>query len=133
MNWFSFHVYGVLTFIAQKCSLVVKTVDLLHWSLVLYITTLVFASVTESMSLLYMCPITSTVVSEYLRNSSLCCLLVYDDLSKHAVSYRHLSLALLKPVGREAFHLIYFTCIQSTTLRIMMLDFHLEYYFTMYY
>ena len=55
------------------------------------------------MSLLYMCPITSTVVSEYLRNSSLTCLLIYDDLSKHAISYRHLSLTLLKPVGREAF------------------------------
>lgn len=55
------------------------------------------------MSLLYMCPITSTVLSEYLRNSGLTCLLVYDDLSKHAVSYRHLSLALLKPVGREAY------------------------------
>jgi len=67
------------------------------------VTSIVFASVTESMSLLYMCPITSTVLSEYLRNSSLSCLLVYDDLSKHAVSYRHLSLALLKPVGREAF------------------------------
>lgn len=62
-----------------------------------------FASVTESMSLLFICPITSTVVSEFFRNSSLGCLLIYDDFSKHAVAYRHLSLSLLKPVGREAF------------------------------
>ena len=55
------------------------------------------------MSLLYMCPITATVICEYLRNLSLSSLLCYDDFSKHAVSYRHLSLALLKPVGREAF------------------------------
>jgi len=93
----------VITFISQKCSLVIKIVDLLFWSMVLFIVTIVFASVTESMSLLYMCPITSTVVCEYIRNASLCCLLIYDDLSKHAVAYRHLSLALLKPVGREAY------------------------------
>lgn len=62
-----------------------------------------FASVTESMSLLYMCPITATVICEYLRNLSFSSLLCYDDFSKHAVSYRHLSLALMKPVGREAF------------------------------
>ena len=55
------------------------------------------------MSLLYMCPITATVICEYLRNLSFSSLLCYDDFSKHAVSYRHLSLALMKPVGREAF------------------------------
>jgi len=81
----------------------VKVLDLLFWSLVIWIVCVVFASVTESMSLLYICPITATVVSEFFRNSSLGCLLVYDDFSKHAVAYRHLSLSLLKPVGREAF------------------------------
>ena len=100
---YRFYVFGIITFISQKSSLVIKIVDLLYWSHVIWITTIVFASVTESMSLLYICPITATVICEYLRNLSFTCLLCYDDLSKHAVSYRHLSLALLKPVGREAF------------------------------
>jgi F-type H+-transporting ATPase subunit alpha len=100
---FRFYVFGVITFIAQKCSLVIKIVDLLYWSKVIWLSSIVFASVTESMSLLYMCPITATVICEYLRNLSFSSLLCYDDFSKHAVSYRHLSLALMKPVGREAF------------------------------
>jgi F0F1-type ATP synthase alpha subunit len=48
-------------------------------------------------------PLSSTSLAEILRDFSCTCILVYDDLSKHAMSYRQLSLSLRKPVGREAY------------------------------
>jgi F0F1-type ATP synthase alpha subunit len=55
------------------------------------------------MVLQYINPLSSTTIAEVFRDSGSVCLLIYDDLSKHAVSYRQLSLTLRKPVGREAY------------------------------
>ena len=62
-----------------------------------------FASGTDPMGLQFVSTLAGTALAEYLRNQGMHALLVYDDLSKHAVAYRQLSLALRKPAGREAF------------------------------
>ena len=66
-------------------------------------TTLVLANPTSSMTSMFINPLTGTCLADYFRNRGFHALLIYDDLSKHAVSYRQVSLFLRKPAGREAF------------------------------
>ena len=66
-------------------------------------TVLVFASPTSSMTLMFLNPLSGTCLADYFRNRGFHALKIYDDLSKHAVSYRQVSLFLRKPAGREAF------------------------------
>lgn len=66
-------------------------------------TTLVQASPTSSMTQVFITPVSGTCLSEYFRNRGFHALLIYDDLSKHAISYRQVALFLRKPAGREAF------------------------------
>lgn len=96
-------VFGIYVCIAQKCSSVLRLFDLLHCVACSSMSTLVYVSVTESMSLQYLAPLSATTLAEFSRNQGFSSLLVYDDLSKHAVAYRQLSLSLRKPVGREAY------------------------------
>jgi proton translocating ATP synthase F1 alpha subunit len=96
-------IFCVYVCTAQKCSTVMRLYELFRRNNVTQQVTIVFASVVESMSLQYISPLSGTAFSEYYRNSGHHCIIVYDDLSKHAVSYRQLSLALRKPAGREAF------------------------------
>ena len=63
----------------------------------------IFASGTDPMGLQFVSTLAGTALAESLRNQGMHALLVYDDLSKHAVAYRQLCLALRKPAGREAF------------------------------
>jgi proton translocating ATP synthase F1 alpha subunit len=95
--------FGVYVCTAQKCSNVMRLYELFRRNNVSRFICLVFASVVESMSLQYISPLSGTAIAEYFRNSGMHATIVYDDLSKHAVSYRQLSLALRKPAGREAF------------------------------
>ena len=71
----------------------------------------VAAAVTDSMAAQFVCPMSGTCCSEYGRNSGFSALISYDDLSKHAVAYRQLSLFLRKPAGREAYPSDVFICI----------------------
>lgn len=80
----------------------------------------VFSTVTDSMSMQFVSPMSGTCVSKLLRNNGYHCFVVYDDLSKHAVSYRQLSLFLRKPAGREAYPSDIFTC--SIVRAIMLLE-----------
>lgn len=88
---------------SQKCSTVMRLFELLRRNRISKRVTVVFASVTESMSLQYISPLSGTALAEFYRNNGRHAIIVYDDLSKHAVAYRQLSLALRKPAGREAF------------------------------
>lgn len=66
-------------------------------------TTFCISSPTSSMTLMFLNPLSGTCLAEYFRNQGFPALLIYDDLSKHAVSYRQVALFLRKPAGREAF------------------------------
>jgi proton translocating ATP synthase F1 alpha subunit len=96
-------IYGVYVCTAQKCSSVMRIYELFKRNKASKHVTVVFASVTEPMSLQYISPLAGTALAEFYRNTGRHALITYDDLSKHAVAYRQLSLALRKPAGREAF------------------------------
>lgn len=66
-------------------------------------TTIVSATASSSASMQYIAPFAGAAMSEYFMYSGRDCLIVYDDLSKHAVAYRELSLLLHRPSGREAY------------------------------
>ncbi|MBQ0083587.1 MAG: F0F1 ATP synthase subunit alpha [Clostridiales bacterium] len=66
-------------------------------------TVIVSATASDSAALQYMAPFAATAMGEYFMYSGKDVLIVYDDLSKHAVAYRELSLLLQRPSGREAY------------------------------
>ena len=66
-------------------------------------TTIVSAPASSSASLQYIAPFAGAAMSEYFLYSGRDCLIIYDDLSKHAVAYREISLLLHRPSGREAY------------------------------
>ena len=66
-------------------------------------TVIVKASASEAASLSYIAPYTGVSIAEYFMDQSKDVLIIYDDLSKHAVAYREISLLLRRPPGREAF------------------------------
>jgi F-type H+-transporting ATPase subunit alpha len=89
--------------IGQKRSTVAQVVDKLRESGAMDYTTVVAATASESAPLQYIAPYSGCTMGEYLRDNGGHALLIYDDLSKHAVAYRQLSLLLRRPPGREAF------------------------------
>jgi F-type H+-transporting ATPase subunit alpha len=66
-------------------------------------TIVVAASASEPAPLLYLAPYAATAMGEYFRDSGKHALVMYDDLSKHAMAYREISLLLRRPPGREAY------------------------------
>jgi F-type H+-transporting ATPase subunit alpha len=66
-------------------------------------TIVVSAGASDSSALQFLAPYTGVTMGEYFRDSSRHGLIVYDDLSKHAVAYREMSLILRRPPGREAY------------------------------
>jgi F-type H+-transporting ATPase subunit alpha len=66
-------------------------------------TIVVVASASEPAPMQYIAPYAATAIAEYFRDNGKHALVIYDDLSKHAVAYRQLSLLLRRPPGREAY------------------------------
>ncbi len=89
--------------IGQKKSSVAKIVNTLEANGSMEYTIIVIASAAESASLQYLSPYTGCTMGEFFRDKGQHALIIYDDLSKHAVSYRELSLLLRRPPGREAY------------------------------
>jgi F-type H+-transporting ATPase subunit alpha len=89
--------------IGQKRSTVAQVVDKLREAGAMDYTIVVAATASESAPLQYIAPYSGCTMGEYLRDNGGHALLVYDDLSKHAVAYRQLSLLLRRPPGREAY------------------------------
>src|SRR5512140_1760024 len=88
--------------IGQKRSTVAQVVKTLTDYGAMGHTIVVAASASEPASLQYIAPYSGAAIGEYFMDKGLHVLVVYDDLSKHAVSYRQLSLLLRRPPGREA-------------------------------
>lgn len=89
--------------IGQKESKIASIVSKLQEAGAMDYTTIVLAGASMSASLLYIAPYAGCAIGEYFLDKGEDVLIIYDDLSKHAVSYREISLLLRRPPGREAY------------------------------
>ncbi|MBQ6554384.1 MAG: F0F1 ATP synthase subunit alpha, partial [Firmicutes bacterium] len=89
--------------IGQKASTVARIVKSLQDSGAMDYTTIVSASASESSTLQYIAPYAGVAIAEEFMENGKDVLIIYDDLSKHAVAYRAMSLLLRRPPGREAY------------------------------
>ena len=89
--------------IGQKQSTVTGVVDTLYKAGAMDYTIVVSATAAESAPLQYIAPYSGCAMGEYFMDKGRDVLIVYDDLSKHAVAYRALSLLIRRPPGREAY------------------------------
>ena len=89
--------------IGQKQSTVTEVVDTLYKNGAMDYTVVVCATASESAPLQYIAPYSGCTIAEYFMDKGQDVLIVYDDLSKHAVAYRALSLLIRRPPGREAY------------------------------
>ncbi|HOK33554.1 MAG TPA: F0F1 ATP synthase subunit alpha [Fervidobacterium sp.] len=96
-------VYCIYVAIGQKAAAVARIVDKFKQSGAMDYTTVVVASSSDPATLQYIAPYAGCAMGEYFMFKGEDALVVYDDLSKHAVSYRQISLLLRRPPGREAY------------------------------
>ena len=95
--------YCVYVAIGQKRSTVAQIVKTLQDYGALEYSIVVAATASEPAPLQYLAPYTGCVMGEFFRDNGMHAVIVYDDLSKHAVAYRQMSLLLRRPPGREAY------------------------------
>jgi F-type H+/Na+-transporting ATPase subunit alpha len=95
--------YCIYVAVGQKCSTVAQIVALLKDRGALDYTTVVAATSADAASLQFLAPYSGCALGEYFRDNQAHALIIYDDLSKQAVSYRQMSLLLRRPPGREAY------------------------------
>lgn len=96
-------IYCIYVAIGQKGSTVARIRKILEEKKALSYTTIVSASSYDSASMQVYAPFSGTSIGEYFRDIGFSSLIIYDDLSKQAVSYREISLLLRRPPGREAY------------------------------
>lgn len=89
--------------IGQKRSTVAQIYKKLEDAGAMEYTTIVAATASEAAPLQYMAPYSGVAMGEYFMDKGEHVLIIYDDLSKHAVAYREMSLLLKRPPGREAY------------------------------
>ncbi|EAI6926676.1 F0F1 ATP synthase subunit alpha [Campylobacter jejuni] len=89
--------------IGQKQSTVAQVVTRLEEHGAMEYTIVVNAGASDPAALQYLAPYTGVTMGEFFRDNAKHALIVYDDLSKHAVAYREMSLILRRPPGREAY------------------------------
>ncbi len=97
------NVVCVYVAIGQKSSTVAQVVNTLKKYGAMDYSVVVAASASEPAPFQYICPYSGTAIAEYFMSKGRDVLIVYDDLSKHAVAYRAMSLLLHRPPGREAY------------------------------
>lgn len=96
-------VVNIYVAIGQKLSKVARLVERLKREGVMDQTIIVATSPADPAALLYLAPYAGVAMGEYFRDNKQHALIIYDDLSKHAVAYRQMSLLLRRPPGREAY------------------------------
>ncbi|MDR0666646.1 MAG: F0F1 ATP synthase subunit alpha [Campylobacteraceae bacterium] len=89
--------------VGQKQSTVAQVVKKLEEHGAMDYTIIVNAGASDSAALQYLAPYTGVTMGEYFRDNSRHALIIYDDLTKHAIAYREMSLILRRPPGREAY------------------------------
>ena len=95
--------YCIYVAIGQKRSTVAQIVKTLEDNGALDYTVIVSATASEPAPLQFLAPYSGCTIGEYFRDNAMHALIIYDDLSKQAVSYRQMSLLLRRPPGREAY------------------------------
>jgi F-type H+-transporting ATPase subunit alpha len=98
-----FNVYCIYVAIGQKQSTIAQIIRKLEEAGAMEYTTIVVASSSSPAAMQYIAPYSGCAIGEYFRDNKKHALTVYDDLSKHAVAYREISLLLRRPPGREAY------------------------------
>jgi len=96
-------VYCIYVAVGQKGSTVANLVQILREAGAMDYTIVVSATASDPAALQYYAPFAGAAIGEYFRDTGRSALVVYDDLSKQAVSYREVSLILRRPSGREAY------------------------------
>lgn len=96
-------IFCVYVLIGQKKSNMLSIASALHQADATFFTTILVASAADAAAMQYLAPYSGTVVGEFFRDNGYHSLIIYDDLSKHAVAYRQMSLLLRRPPGREAY------------------------------
>lgn len=96
-------IFCIYVAIGQKQSTVREVMRTLQKNGAMDYTILVSAAASDSASMQYLAPYAGCAIGEYFRDKGMHAIVFYDDLSKHAVAYREMSLLLKRPSGREAF------------------------------
>ncbi|MGA1236504.1 MAG: F0F1 ATP synthase subunit alpha [Limisphaerales bacterium] len=95
--------YSIYVAIGQKQSNIANVVNVLEKNGALPYTVIVVASASDSATNQYLAPFAGCAIGEWFMDNGMDALIIFDDLSKHAVAYRQVSLVLKRPSGREAF------------------------------
>jgi F-type H+-transporting ATPase subunit alpha len=95
--------YSIYVAIGQKNANIARVLDVLTQAGATPYTIIVVASASDSATMQYLAPFSGTAIGEWFMDHGMDALIVYDDLSKHAVAYRQVSLVLKRPSGREAY------------------------------
>jgi len=95
--------YSIYVAIGQKQSNVARVISVLEEQNAMPYTTVVVASASDSASNQYLAPFSGAAMGEWFMDNGMDALIIFDDLSKHAVAYRQVSLVLKRPSGREAY------------------------------
>jgi F-type H+-transporting ATPase subunit alpha len=95
--------YSIYVAIGQKQSNVARVLDILEKTGALQYTIIVVASASDSATNQYLVPFAGAAMGEWFMDNGMDALIIFDDLSKHAVAYRQVSLILKRPSGREAY------------------------------
>ena len=95
--------YCIYVAIGQKQSNVARVISVLEEAGAMPYTTIVSASASDSATNQYLAPFAGASMGEWFMDNNMDALIIYDDLSKHAVAYRQVSLVLKRPSGREAY------------------------------
>ncbi|HEX2101124.1 MAG TPA: F0F1 ATP synthase subunit alpha, partial [Candidatus Synoicihabitans sp.] len=96
-------VYSIYVAVGQKNSNIVRTIGALEAAGALEYTVIVAAPAADNPANQYLAPFSGAAMGEWFMENGMDALIVYDDLSKHAVAYRQISLILKRPSGREAY------------------------------
>lgn len=96
-------IINIYVAVGQKLSKIAALVERLKQEGVMEQTIVVATGPSDPASMLYLAPYAGTAMGEYFRDKGGHALMIYDDLTKHAVAYRQMSLLLRRPPGREAF------------------------------
>jgi F-type H+-transporting ATPase subunit alpha len=95
--------YSIYVAIGQKQSTVARIISVLEEAGALPYTIVLTSSASDSAASQYLAPFAGAAMGEWFMDNGMDALIVYDDLSKHAVAYRQVSLVLKRPSGREAY------------------------------
>jgi F-type H+-transporting ATPase subunit alpha len=95
--------YSIYVAIGQKNSNVARVLGVLEEAGALEYTIVVSATASDSATAQYLAPFAGAAMGEWFMDNNQDALIIYDDLSKHAVAYRQVSLVLKRPSGREAY------------------------------